>query len=81
MTTNNDFMQLMQFIRNSQNPQQFVMNMVEERMGNNPLFKNLLTLAKEGNGHEVETIARNMLKEQGLDFDKEFSNFKNILGC
>ena len=81
MTTNNDFMQLMQFIRNSQNPQQFVMNMVEERMGNNHLFINLLTLAKEGNEHEVETIARNMLKEQGLDFDKEFSNFKNILGC
>ena len=44
-------------------------------MGNN-----LLNLAKEGNGPEIEKIARNLCEQRGLDFDKEFANFKKNLG-
>jgi hypothetical protein len=79
MTINNP-MQMLQFIKKAKNPQQFVCNMIEERMGENPLFANLLNLAKNNKGQEIEQIARNMCKEQGIDFDKEFNNFKQNLG-
>lgn len=80
MTTNMNPMQLMAMMRQSGNPQQFVCNLVEERMGGNPLFANLLALAKNGRGNEIEAIARNMMKEQGRDFDKEFNSFRKSLG-
>jgi hypothetical protein len=47
---------------------------------NNPLMANLLDLAKKNRGDEIERIARNLCKERGVDFDKEFNNFKKNLG-
>lgn len=73
-------MQIMQFIRNSGNPQQFMMNMLEQQSGNNPMMANLLNLAKANKTSDIEQIARNMLKEQGRDYDKEFANFKQMFG-
>jgi hypothetical protein len=37
-------------------------------------------LAQNGNKAELEKIARNMFKERGLDYDKEFSAFRQNLG-
>lgn len=39
-----------------------------------------MDLAKGNNTQELEKIARNVLKERGLDYDKEFSRFKQDLG-
>lgn len=47
-----------------------------QMMGNNPIFANLINMAETGNNKGVESFARNMLKEKGLDFDKELANFK-----
>lgn len=80
MTTNINSMQLISMAKKSQNPKQFVYNIVEENMGNNPLFANLLNLAKTNNTSEIETVARNIFKEKGLDFDKEFNTFKQNFG-
>ena len=80
MTTNVNPMQLISMAKKSQNPKQFVYNIVEENMGNNPLFANLLNLAKSNNASEIEAVARNMFKEKGLDFDKEFNTFKQNFG-
>ena len=44
------------------------------------MMNNLLQLAQNGKGVEIEQIARNIMKEKGLDFDKEFNSFKNNLG-
>lgn len=44
------------------------------------MFVNLLTLAQQGRGDEIEAIARNIFKEQGRDFDTEFNNFRKTLG-
>ncbi len=77
---NENPMQLMQFFRNLSNPQQFVMNILEQQSNNNPMIANLLSLAKENKTKDIEQIARNMLKEQGRDFDKEFNDFKQMLG-
>lgn len=67
-------------IRNSTNPQQLVLMMLESRIGNTPFGKNLITLARENQTQQIEQIARNMLKSNGKDFDKEFNEFKNSLG-
>lgn len=80
MTTNMNPAQLISMVKKSQDPKQFVYNIVEGNMGSNPLFANLLNLAKTNNTTEIETIARNMFKEKGLDFDKEFNAFKQNFG-
>jgi hypothetical protein len=33
-------------------------------------------MAKEGRTSDIEAFARNLAKERGIDFDKEFSAFK-----
>lgn len=43
----------------------------------NPMIGNLITMAKKGDTKSVENFARNMFKERGRDFDKEFNEFKN----
>lgn len=75
-----NIMQIMQMIQSGQNPQQLVMRLLEERMGNTPMGQNLLTLAKQGNSSGIEQIVRNLSKQQGIDFDKEFSAFKQMFG-
>lgn len=62
------------------NPEQFVMGMLESTAQSNPIAKNLLNLAKQGDGAQIEQIARNMAKEKGVDFDTEFNNFKRRFG-
>lgn len=47
-----------------------------QMMGNNPIFTNLINMAEKGDNKGVEKFAKNILKERGLDFDKEFANFK-----
>ena len=62
------------------NPEQFVMGMLESTAQSNPIAKNLLNLARQGDGAQIEQIARNMAKEKGIDFDTEFNNFKHRFG-
>ena len=74
-------MALIQMIKGGQNPQQLLMSIMEQGpAAQNPMFSNLLSLAKNGKGKEIETIARNMAKEKGMDFDKEFNAFKQMFG-
>ena len=60
----------------SMNPQQVVMYLIGNNT--NPIVKNLIQMAQNGNTKEIEEFARNMYKEQGKDFDQEFSNFMNM---
>ena len=50
---------------------------VERMAGNNPMMANLIKMVNSGNTSGVETFARNMFKEKGRDFDKEFSEFRS----
>lgn len=72
--------EIIQMIRNGHNPQQIAMNVVKERLGNTPLGANLLTLAEQNKTTEIEQVARNLMTQKGLDFDKEFSAFKQKFG-
>lgn len=71
--------QLIQMIKAGQNPQQIVMSLLSQN-ANSPMFANLLQLAKDNKIADVEQIARNLAKERGLDYDKEFGAFKQFLG-
>lgn len=73
-------MQIIQMIRSGQNPEQIVINILENQMQNTPMGKNLLNLAKNNKEAEIENIVRNIAEERGIDFDKEFTAFKQMLG-
>ena len=62
-----------EFIKGIKNPEQFIMNTIKQN--SNPMMEQLMQMAKSGNTKEVETFARNIFKQQGRDFDKEFANF------
>ena len=72
-------MQLIQMIKGGQNPQQLVMNILQQQSQNNPILNNAMNLAHGGNTSALEMLARNLAAQRGLDFDKEFANFKSQL--
>ena len=73
-------MQFIQMIRGGQNPQQLVINMLQQQSAANPVMANLLQYAQAGDKNGIEQIARNICKEKGMDFDTAFNNFKQTLG-
>ena len=72
-------MQLIQMIKGGQNPQQLVMNILQQQGQNNPILNNAMNLARGGNTSALEMLGRNLAAQRGLDFDKEFADFKNQL--
>ncbi len=74
-----DINNFMQMAKNG-NPQQMVMNMLQQNAQGNPMFANILSLAQNGNTQEIENIVRNMAREKGIDFDKEFNSFRQMFG-
>ena len=73
-------MQVIMAMRNGQNPQQIVMNMLQERMSQTPMGQNLIALAQNNQTAQIEQIARNICNQRGIDFYKEFNSFKDSLG-
>ena len=74
----NPMMQFMQMIRQGGNPQMMLIQMLQGQAGRNPIAANLLSLARNQDTKGLEEIARNMAKEKGIDFDTEFSKFRNF---
>lgn len=73
-------MQLIAAIKQGQNPQQLLLGILEGQMSNTPLGKNLLQMAKNNDTKGIEQVVRNLLKQQGVDFDTEFAAFCKMLG-
>lgn len=76
MSYNVDPAYLIMQIRQGKNPQQLMIDILEGEASQNPIIGNLLTMAKDNRTADIEKFARNLAKEQGIDFDKEFSRFK-----
>ena len=69
----------MEFMKGIKNPKQFVMNMLKQSQ--NPMAIQLMQMVKNGNTNQIEQFARNICKERGMDFDKQFAEFmKQING-
>ena len=69
----NPIQMLQNFIMKGFSPQKIV----EQMVGSNPMMSNLMKMANAGDTSGVENFARNMFKEKGRDFDKEFSEFRS----
>lgn len=69
----NPMKMLQSFIIKGVSPQKIV----EQMVGSNPMMSNLMKMANAGDTSGVENFARNMFKEKGRDFDKEFSEFRS----
>ena len=72
--------QLVQLIKSGRNPQQLMMGILQQQAVDNPIYHNLMTLAKQNRTSEIEQFARNLAKERGVDFDKEFNAFRKFYG-
>lgn len=71
---------MIQMVKNRQNPEQMMMQFLQQQASQNPMGQNLLSLAQAGNTADIEKIARNICAQRGIDFDKEFTAFKQSLG-
>jgi hypothetical protein len=60
------------------NPMNLIQNYMMRGI-NNPIFNNLISMAKNGDEKGLENFARNLMKERGKDFDKEFAQFKSSM--
>ena len=69
----NNPMQFINMLKGIKSPKDTVINIV--KTNNNPMVKNLVEMAEKGDSQGVENFARNMLKEQGRDFDTEMNEF------
>ena len=74
----NNVLQFVSLIKNNPNPQAVVMNELQRRAHINPVLGNIVTLVQNGDTQGVETVVRNIAKERGIDFDKEFNSFKQM---
>lgn len=57
------------------NPIQMLKKLIMNKQINNPILKEVISKAQSGDVKGVEEFARNLFKEQGRDFDKEFNQF------
>ena len=59
-----------------QNPANFVMKL----LGNNanPMMKNLINMAQKGDNQGVKSVAENICKDRGINFDEEFNAFMRL---
>ena len=58
------------------NPKNIVMKMLKNN--SNPIFANLIEMANKNDVKGLEQFARNYMKDNGRDYDKEFNDFKSM---
>lgn len=72
-------MGLMQLMRGG--PQQFLQQMMSNnQVMSNPMAKNAIGMAQQGDMKGIEQLARNLCKEKGLNADDIFNQFKRNIG-
>ena len=71
---------MIQMAKSGQNPEQMMLQYLQQQAQQNPMGQNLLSLVQSGNTADIEKIARNICAQRGVDFDKEFAAFKQSLG-
>lgn len=67
-------------IKEGKNPEQMMMDFLQKQMADTPIGNNLITLAQSKNTKGIEQFARNYMRQQGKDFDKEFNAFRQLFG-
>ena len=63
------------------NPQQFLQQVMNNsQMMQNPMIKNTVQMAQNGDTKGIEQLARNLCKEKGINADDMFNQIKNKFG-
>lgn len=57
------------------NPIEMIKKLIINKQINNPILKEVIQKAQNGDTKGVEDFARNFLRGQGRDFDKEIEQF------
>ena len=70
------FMQIMQ----SKNPQQAMMNVLNQQSRNNPILKNVFDMVQNGDSKGIEEMARNLAKEKGINADEAVQQIRKKFG-
>lgn len=60
-------MQLIQLIKNGQNPQQLIMSIFQQNGNNNPILQNALGMAQSNDTSGLEALARNLAAQRGIE--------------
>lgn len=71
---------MIQMAKSGQNPEQMMLQYLQQQAQQSPMGQNLLSLVQQGNTADIEKIARNICAQRGVDFDKEFTAFRQSLG-
>ena len=71
----NNPINMIKMIMGKTSPKDMAMSMLKNN--SNPVFANLIDMANKGDTKGVENFARNVMKEKGIDYDKQFSEFMN----
>ena len=59
-------------------PQQFIQQMMgNNQIMSNPMMKNTINMAQQGNVQGIEQMARNLCKEKGLNADDVFNQINS----
>ena len=71
----------LQMLGAMKNPQAFIQQMMNNsQIMQNPMAKNAMEMAQNGNTQGVEQMARNLCKEKGLNADDVFNQIKSRFG-
>lgn len=73
-------MQIMQMMKNGENPQQMLMNMMKQQAGSNPIMNNALQMMEKGDNAGLENLARNLCRERNINPDDAFNQIKGQFG-
>ena len=71
----------MQLIQAMKNPQAFMQQMMNNsQIMQNPMARNAMEMAQQGNMQGIEQMARNLCKEKVLNADDVFNQIKSGFG-
>lgn len=74
----NNFMQMLQTIRN---PQQFIQQaMQNSQLANNPIAKNAFEMYQKGDTSGLNELANNLCKERNIEPEKAIKDIKAMFG-
>ena len=79
MNVNPNMVQFINAMKNG-NPEQTMLSMLERSAQENPFMGNLLQMARNRDIAGIENVARNIARERGIDYDREFNSFKQMFG-
>lgn len=66
-------MEFFKIFKAMKNPQEAIIDMAGGN--NNPILKNAVEMAKNGDNEGVMKLAENLCKEKGINFEKDFKKF------